>query len=58
MSIVGCASYTPGKRALRGPTETLCSEFKLYRVSDQIDGNAGHALAVVPLELARRRQRL
>ena len=35
MSTVGSASYTPGKHALRGLTETFCSEFKLTELTSR-----------------------
>ena len=36
MSVVGYASYAPGKHALRGLAETLRSEFKLYGIDVHI----------------------
>jgi len=36
MSVVGYASYAPGKHALRGLADTLRSEFKLYGIDVQI----------------------
>jgi 3-dehydrosphinganine reductase len=36
MSVVGYASYAPGKHALRGLADTLRSEFKLYGIDIHI----------------------